>query len=622
MYFNRKFLCLLTGTMILELMNPLYTFAAENKESSTWETPSGISGEEIEKVCDEQFQPHIGKDVAGVGIAMVKDGRIVFEKGYGYQDIENQIPYDPEKTVVEIGSVSKLFTWTSAMQMAEKGQLDLHKDVDTYLPEDFQMVKKYDDPVTMLDLMNHQGGYDDYLIHLFNKKDNMVSLKEALEENKVQQYKRPGMASSYSNYGAGLAGYVVESIEGRPFYEHVEQNILQPLEMNHTIMNPDLETHPDLQKSKAKAYYMDGNKLEEGNWTYVSMYPAGSMQSTLEDLSKFAMAFLEKSSTLFEKETTYDEMLSQSYLTPEGVEGIAHGFVEYDGAYKTYWHNGGTEYFSTFFAIVPDADFAIIANTNSGEGNLDVIQEFCFQILQKKKIEETKIEETKIEEVKTEKNLPEVSILEGEYNDFRECHRGMLQCLYLFRENMVVKKEAENLITIDGEAFQQIRPYVFQSKETGRRCSFTVENGTVIKMTQMLDYLPVSPWNHIRDWGITVIAGLFVITCFLLLMHLIRNLVKRRKINLNRSMMIVMAGWVLLGIGFVILVQRISSWSALPEMIWNIWCNRILAGMIVVFCIYGMITQWSKEKKVNILFYVSSLLLISAFINIGLFARY
>lgn len=140
-----------------------YTYA-QNKE---FETPSGMNETELENLCDKALEPATRDSIGGAVIVVMKDGKIAFEKSYGYADIEHKKPIDPATTIFEYGSVTKLFTWTSAMQLAENGELDLNKDIRTYLPDDFKLNTKYEKPITMLHLMNHTAGFDDYLIGLF-----------------------------------------------------------------------------------------------------------------------------------------------------------------------------------------------------------------------------------------------------------------------------------------------------------------------------------------------------------------------------------------------------------------------------------------------------------------------
>ena len=88
------------------------------------------------------------KHIPGATVAVVQDGRLLLAKGYGYADLENRVPVDFERTLFRVGSVSKLFTWTAVMQLAERGQLDLDADINIYL-KDFQIPATYPEPITM-----------------------------------------------------------------------------------------------------------------------------------------------------------------------------------------------------------------------------------------------------------------------------------------------------------------------------------------------------------------------------------------------------------------------------------------------------------------------------------------
>src|SRR5690349_12038283 len=90
--------------------------------------------------------------VAGAVVIVVKDGQVFFQKGYGYEDVEKRVPVDPAQTLFRPGSVSKLFTWTSIMQLVEQGKLDLDADVNTYL-KDFKVANTYPQPVTLRNIM-------------------------------------------------------------------------------------------------------------------------------------------------------------------------------------------------------------------------------------------------------------------------------------------------------------------------------------------------------------------------------------------------------------------------------------------------------------------------------------
>jgi CubicO group peptidase (beta-lactamase class C family) len=104
----------------------------------------------IDDFMAAQMEPN---HVPGVTISVVKDGELFFAKGYGYADVENRVPVDPDTTLFDTGSVGKPFTWTAVMQLVEQGKLDLNADVNTYL--DFKIPATYPEPITLIHLMTH-----------------------------------------------------------------------------------------------------------------------------------------------------------------------------------------------------------------------------------------------------------------------------------------------------------------------------------------------------------------------------------------------------------------------------------------------------------------------------------
>src|SRR5271155_4589687 len=119
-------------------------------------------------------------DIAGSVVVVVKDGQILFEKGYGFADVDKQKPVDPKTTMFRPGSVSKLFTWTAVMQLAEAGKLDLDTDINTYL--DFKIPPFEGKPITLRNLMTHTPGFEETDKNLLtDDPKKMMSLETALK---------------------------------------------------------------------------------------------------------------------------------------------------------------------------------------------------------------------------------------------------------------------------------------------------------------------------------------------------------------------------------------------------------------------------------------------------------
>ena len=196
-------------------------------------TPSGIEfaniGTEIEAFAKENEGNY-----ASFATAVFSGDEVLYSKHFGYIDRENQIAAD-ENSVYEWGSISKMFIWVSVMQLHEQGKLDLNADIQTYLPEGFLKKLKYDEPITIMNLMNHNVGWQETMsaLEVADEKD-IISLEEALRKTEPAQVFKPGEITAYSNWGAALAGYIVERVSGMDYEEYLQKNVLEPLGMEQT----------------------------------------------------------------------------------------------------------------------------------------------------------------------------------------------------------------------------------------------------------------------------------------------------------------------------------------------------------------------------------------------------
>lgn len=553
---------------------------AENE----FETPNGMSAKEFCEYCEEYFGEKYSREIPGISMAVVSHGKIVYEKGFGYSNVEEQIPSNPETTVYEYGSVSKLFTWVSLMQLAEEGRISLTDDVKPYLPESFLMPTSYEKEITFLDLMNHQAGYDDYVLQVFLKEQRACSLREALEEHKVNQLYEPGYASSYSNYSVALAGYLVETITGMPEDQYVKEAIFQKAGMEHATLSTNWYKDETLVANKANVYTLDGNELCEQNWTHVPMYPAGGANGTVRDLANFAMALLDQSGhPLFEKSETVSEMLSPSYEAAPGVEGIAHGFIEYDGEYPTYWHNGETMYSSTFFAVVPELEFGLVACVNSD--NIEPLEEFCFTVLGKQEV----VMDT------PEKNLPDTKEVEGWYGTFQSPHNNATEFFGLISllEYQHVKAVDESHIMIGEEQYLQIRPYVYQSMETGRKIAFCLKDGSVYKMASMLDAIKVSTITYWSMVGRVAGFGLILLSVVIAIVLLFVKLVSNKRTLYEVVPGGIIAAWMIVFGNIVSFLSVLNGDGLISQARSFSIMNSILAIMIVGL---GTVLLMNKQK--------------------------
>jgi CubicO group peptidase (beta-lactamase class C family) len=332
-------------------------------------TPSGIEYSKLKDTIDIYAKQYIGNTTAAASVAVLQNDEILFKSNYGYGDIKNQIAVS-DNTIYEWGSTSKLLIWVSAMQLEEQGKLNLNKDIKEYLPQNFFRKLRYDQPITMLNLMNHNAGFEEHLTDMFYKNPNDVkTLKETLEGFEPAQVYKPGEVVAYSNYGASLAAYIIERITGMEFYEYVNQNIFDVLNMKETSIQPLQKDNLYLQKNRplTKGYVKNSKGFTERPILYLGIYPAGGAVGTLSDMCKFVSALVPKNrrkSLLFKNEKTFTTMFSESYKVTDDFPGICHGFWEHYYAVRTLEHGGNTDAFSSQITFALEEGLAVVIMTN------------------------------------------------------------------------------------------------------------------------------------------------------------------------------------------------------------------------------------------------------------------
>ena len=326
---------------------------------------------ELESFIDDfmaaQMEPN---HVPGATISVVKDGKLFFAKGYGYADAKNRVPVDPDTTLFDTGSVGKLFTWTAVMQLVEQEKLDLNADVNTYL--DFKIPATYPEAITLIHLMTHTPGFEDRLYGIeASSPEKMMPLGQWLARNIPARVRPPGEFSSYSNYGASLAGYIVERVSGMSYEEYIETNILQPLGMVNTTSRRPLP--PELAAHMSGGYTYANGEYQAQDFELMNIAPAGSVRASATDMARFMIAhlqngrygearILEEATALRMKQRlfTYDERL---------LWGSAYGFFDQtQNGQRIIYHGGEATFFISTVWLLPDQNVGLFLSTNSPGG--------------------------------------------------------------------------------------------------------------------------------------------------------------------------------------------------------------------------------------------------------------
>ncbi len=259
-------------------------------------------------------------DVAGAVVAIVKDGQVLLQKGYGYADVEQRTPVDPEATLFRPGSVSKLITWTAVMQLVEQGKIDLDQDVNTYL--DFEIPARDGKPVTMRNIMTHTAGFEESLRNLVTAETSKVPpLGDVLKSWVPERITPPGATPAYSNYATTLAGYIVQRVSDQSFDDYVERSIFAPLGMNNSSFRQPLPER--LRAGMSKGYALGSGDPKP--YEMFAQAPAGSLASTGADMAKFMIAHLNEGGPLLQPRTA--RMMHETTLDQiPGLNRMALGF--------------------------------------------------------------------------------------------------------------------------------------------------------------------------------------------------------------------------------------------------------------------------------------------------------
>ncbi|MFO8067543.1 MAG: serine hydrolase domain-containing protein [Bacteroidales bacterium] len=308
------------------------------------------------------------KSIAGASLLISKDNKILVKKGYGYADINNNIKVDADSTLFRIGSISKLFTWISVMQLVEQGKLDLDTDINEYL-EDFKVPDTFEQPITLRSIMSHTPGFEDIIMNLFVKsEEEMQSPEEIFKDQMPKRLWPPLKYASYSNHGTGLAQHIIEKVSNLSLEEYAEKNILTPLGLNNTTFRQPIPT--DMMDNMSKGYRLENGVLREKYFEFIPLSGAGAATTTAADMSIFMEALLNKTcfdDTLCLLSDSLYNLMQKPVITPaEGLNSSLLGFMDLSkNGVRIFGHGGDTFWFHSLLAVIPDYNIGLFVTFNS-----------------------------------------------------------------------------------------------------------------------------------------------------------------------------------------------------------------------------------------------------------------
>jgi CubicO group peptidase (beta-lactamase class C family) len=328
----------------------------------------------IDRYMAEQIDTH---HIPGVVFTMVKDGEVFFSKGYGYANLENQVPINPEDTILTTASVSKVFTALSVLQLQDKGMIDLNEDVHPYITG-FHLPDNYPGGPTFANLLTHTDGFETRMIGIavLNEED-LRPLGDMLEMYTPSQIYPPGEIITYSDFAANLGGHLVAEISGFSFEEYMDNNVLAPLEMIDSTYDQRLSE--EMRAKLAQGYEYQNGKNEPIPFFYIAYSPMGGLRTTAADMNHFMLALLnggEYHGKRILSEAATQSMFTQQFTSHPKMAGISYGLFEHlENGRQLFLRDGdgvGTRSRMVFF---PEENLGFYIFYNSGENalRLDII---------------------------------------------------------------------------------------------------------------------------------------------------------------------------------------------------------------------------------------------------------
>lgn len=422
------------------------------------------------------------RQIAGAEVVIVKDGAVLLEKGYGVADVATGRPVDPKTTLFRPGSISKLFTWTAVMQQVEAGRLNLDADINTYL--DFRIPPRRGEPITLRQLMNHTPGFEETIKGLFTEDPKRLdSLEKALKAWTPHRIFAPGSTPAYSNYGAALAGYIVQRVSGEAFDAYVERHIFAPLGMSHASFRQPLPKAIEADMSKGYATTADKPKPYE----LIPLTPSGALAASGDDIGRFMLAHLQDgrlgNANILRPETARSMHDTVSQATPP-MNGHALGFYRKDiNGHRVIAHGGDTLVFHSDLALFLDDGVGLYITTNSAgkPGVPGSIRGAVFEGFADRYFPAAQPAGS----VDAKTAAAHAALIAGNYTGSRRSDSNFLAITNPLSELTFIAN-ADHTISIDGpkayKHYREVSPFVWQEVGGHNRFTAVLKDGKVVRV--------------------------------------------------------------------------------------------------------------------------------------------
>jgi CubicO group peptidase (beta-lactamase class C family) len=321
--------------------------------------------------------------IPGLGISVVKDGKILYSRAFGARRLEGNLPATTD-TLYGIGSITKSFTCIGIMQLQEAGKLSIEDPITKYLPIEIGLKEK---SIKIKHLMSHNSGIPDLgsasiLIsrHSHSDKETYIPFSNEsdlyLHINNASQevFTEPEKKFFYFNMGYMLLGLIIEEVSGMNYADYISENILKPLNMNRSTFS-QTAFESDADHMTAYTTGNDGNLKESVHPFDKLLHAAGGLLSSVNDMTNYLQFFLnegEYNSHQIISKDSLEELFAPRIKMPQpsdfGLQKYGYGLAIIDNFFGEILitHGGSTGVSSAYLAFIPSKGLGVFIAGNVG----------------------------------------------------------------------------------------------------------------------------------------------------------------------------------------------------------------------------------------------------------------
>jgi CubicO group peptidase (beta-lactamase class C family) len=325
----------------------------------------GIKDRSFKELCAHVVEDMKRLDVPGVSIAVWHNDSVV-SAGLGVTSVEHPLPVTAD-TLFQVGSISKTFTGTMLMQLAEAGKIDLDTPVKTYLPKFKMADSNVTANLTTRHLLTHTGGWmGDYFNDLGNNDNALELMVKSLRT--LPQISSLGTLWSYNNAGFNIAGRLIEVLTNQTYEQAAQQMLFNPLKLSKSFFYPN-DAILTQRFAVGHQKWPDGVRVATPWAIGRAANAVGGVVSTVKDLLRYAQFHSGNGNAIIERSSLLAMRTAQTSAGGRGDMGITWFIRQHDDV-TSYGHGGATKGQKATFRFIPDKQFGIAILTNSDDGGI------------------------------------------------------------------------------------------------------------------------------------------------------------------------------------------------------------------------------------------------------------